>query len=100
MEDRNLDPSSVMILHWIDTRKQGRTCILVLVCSRPTGGLLEQLLVLLHNIERDVVVLPLTLTQMNTEWSPETERGRALTEAQMVAAQMMSKRLRRIRQYL
>ena len=100
MEDRNLDPSSVMILHWIDTRKQGRTCILVLVCSRPTGGLLEQLPVLLHSIEREVVVLPLTLTQMNTEWSLETERGRALTEAQIVATQMMSKSLRRSRQYL
>ena len=85
MEDGSLDPSSVMILHWTGTRKQGRTCILVLVYSRPAGGLLEQLPVLLHSTEREVVVLPLTLTQMNTEWSPETERGRALTEAQMVA---------------
>jgi len=37
---------------------------------------------------------------MNTEWSLETERGRALIEAQIVAAQMMSKKLRRSRQYL
>ena len=81
MEDGNLDPSSVMVLHWTDTRKQGRTCIPVLVCSRQAGGLLEQLPVLLHSIEREVVVLPLTLTKMNTEWSPETKRGRALIEA-------------------
>ena len=86
MEDGSLDPSSVMILHWTGTRKQGRTCIPDLVYNRPAGGLLEQLPVLLHSIEREVVVLPLTLTQMNIEWSPETERGRALIEAQMVAA--------------
>ena len=86
MEDGNLDPSSVMVLHWTDTRKQGKTCILDLVRSRPGGGLLGQLPVLFYSTEREVVVLPLTLTQMNTEWSPETERGRALIEAQMVAA--------------
>ena len=95
MEEGNLDPSSVMIQLWTDTRKQGRTCILDLVSSRPGGGLLEQLLVLLYSTEREVVVLPLTQTQMNTEWSPETERERAQIEDQMMRAQMESRRLRR-----
>jgi len=54
----------------------------------------------LHSIERETTVLPLTQIQRSIEWSPVPGRGRALTEIQMVAAQMMSMRLRRSRQYL
>ena len=53
---------------------------------------------MLHGIEREIAVLP--LTQRSIEWSPETKRGRALIEVLMVVAQMMSKRLRRSRKYL
>ena len=67
---------------WIDTRKKDRTCTLDRV-SRLVGGLLEQLPALLHNTEREIAVLPLTQIQRSIEWSPETERGRALTEIQI-----------------
>ena len=55
---------------------------------------------MLHSTERETTILPLTQIQRSIEWSLVTERGRALTEVLKVAAQMMSKRLRRSRQYL
>ena len=62
--------------------------------------MLEQLPVLLYSIEREVVVLPLTQTHINLEWSPEIERERAQIEDQMMRAQMESRRLSQSSQYL
>ena len=101
MEGRSPNPSIDMIHHWRNTRRQGRTCITDLVSrSRAAAGHSLELLGVLHSIEREIAVLPLTQIQRSIDWSPEIERGRALIEVLMVAAQMMSKRLRRSRQYL
>ena len=101
MEDRSLGPSIGMIQLWRNTIRRDRKCILDLVSrSRAAAEDSLGLLKVLHNTKRETIVLPLTQIQRSIEWSLVPERGRALTEIQMVAVQMMSKRLRRSRQYL
>ena len=87
MEDRSLGPSIGMIQPWRNTRRQDRKCILDTV-SRSRVAAVDSLGVLgvIHSTKRVTTVLPLTQIQRSIEWSLVPERGRALTEVQMVAA--------------
>ena len=99
MDDRSRGPSTGMIQHLRSTRRRDRICILDF--SRPAGGPPGLPLVQQLSMQRGPGALLLTQTLMSSEWSLEKkERGRALTEDQMVIAQMRSRRLRRRSQFL
>ena len=83
------------------TRKQSRIFIPLLVIKVVVGGQLEQLGVL-HSTERVemVTAAPLLMMMRLRIIELSTGRERAMTEAQILIAQMMSKRLRRMKRNL